>query len=195
MPDNRFLAFILTLLLIATASANSTEVTYGGTGTFVNVDAANPWGAPAGGVSLDFFGKFWFLLPSNSTENAPDDPEHASWNNVTGAASITAFGNTVEFAGPTSISIWADDNSTIFFNFSGLYLSFEGWEDFKPFTTDNASNLLNLDIAINYTTYGETYNDIDRFHLLSVETVPEGGATLGMLALALTACLVARKRR
>jgi hypothetical protein len=178
----------------ASAHASQYKLTFFQSGTFIYVDPVNPWGVPEGN-DLDFSLSFWFMLPLDSEDADPGDNTHSAWT-VPGGAQIEAAGVTANFNGPAMIDLSLVDNGRAQISYDGLAINLEVYNPFNPFLTDSASNLLDLaGRVISYVDVGGSYNDAEGLRLVKVESVPESGATVGLLAFALASCFVARYRK
>lgn len=210
------IGFALASLFTAAETNASTKVTFGGDGHFVVIAPDNPFGAASDG-NLYFDLSFSFILPSNADDLLPADPDNAQWT-TSANASITANGVTINFAGPAIINLHAQVSGVgpiaAAFLFPGLSVSFASYDDELVFPDDGAEHLLELDAADNplsgsYVTVnsplGDTYNDLNKIYLVSVEklpdhSVPEGSSTsllvaLGAVFLAATRHMIRRRAR
>jgi hypothetical protein len=180
MKLRTLLASAILLVAALPAFPNSTLVTYSGSGDFVWIDPGTPWAGAA--TPLPYTVNFSFILP---TSNAP----------TTGEAKLSADGIDVNYSGSVGWHTEGQDAFGLGFallTFGDIHLYFEVWD--QPWPTSSVQNLLNLEGLRLYTTYKGTYDDIGAVSLVSVQQVPERGATLALLAIALVPLLVRRRR-
>lgn len=181
MKLKTLLAPAILLITALPAFSSSMLVTYSGGGDFVWIEPGGPW--DGAGTPLPYTLDFSFILPTSA---AP----------TTGQAKLSANGIDINYSGTVG---WYTEGQDAYaglgyawLTFGDIFLYFEVWD--QPWPTSTAQNLLNLEGLLLYTQYMGSYDDIGGVELVSVEEVPEDGATLALLAIALVPLLVRRRR-
>jgi hypothetical protein len=185
----RKLSLALAMIFAVSAKA-ATVVTYYGIGTLWSIPAENPFGVPAADFvypddDVMVSWEFWFTLPTTGT---------GSWT-TSGGSTVTIAGVTVNYTGNVNLTVNSGAHATFQAGvLSGDLYPYSG--SYHPFPTGSPSDLLEFADPNVYIWVGVSggSTDYERVHGMDVEEVPDGGATIGLLAISL-GCLCSRRRR